>query len=66
MYYTIAARRVVIDDENLGPIVSIVSILLLVLVLLAVLTRLCTRYFLRRQFTLEDGLVFLAAVGKLL
>ena len=55
-------RRVVISDDNLGPVVSIVSIFLLISVLLTVLTRLSTRYFLRRQLSLEDGLVFLAAV----
>ena len=55
-------RRVVISDDNLGPVVSIVSIFLLILVLLTVLTRLSTRYFLRKQLSLEDGLVFLAAV----
>ncbi|KUJ13412.1 uncharacterized protein LY89DRAFT_158151 [Mollisia scopiformis] len=55
-------RRVVITDENLGPIVSIVSILLLISVVLIVLSRLCTRYFLRRQLSLEDGLVFAAAI----
>ena len=56
-------RRVVINDENQGPIVSIVSILLLISVLFTVLTRLSFRYFRRRRLTLEDGLVFLAAVG---
>ncbi|MCJ1328302.1 hypothetical protein MMC10_004978 [Thelotrema lepadinum] len=56
------SRRVVISDDNLGPVVSIVSILSLILVVLAVLTRLSARHFLRRQLTLEDGLVFLAAV----
>lgn len=56
-------RRVEINDENLGPVVSIVSIFLLILVILAVLTRLTTRFFLRRKLALEDGLVFLAAVS---
>ncbi|CAG8958012.1 hypothetical protein HYFRA_00000355 [Hymenoscyphus fraxineus] len=54
-------RRVVITDENLGPVVSIVSIELLILVIITVFARLCIRYFPRRQLSLEDGLIVVAA-----
>lgn len=56
-------RRVVITDENLGPVVSIVSIELLILVIITVFARLCIRYFPRRQLSPEDGIIVAAAVS---
>ncbi|MCJ1384419.1 hypothetical protein MMC17_007535 [Xylographa soralifera] len=50
-------RHVVISAKNLGPIVSIVTILLLILVILSIGTRFATKAIFRRKLGVEDALV---------
>ncbi|MCJ1402005.1 hypothetical protein MMC11_005224 [Xylographa trunciseda] len=50
-------RQVVISAENLGPIVSIVTIFLLILVILSIGTRFATKAIFRRKLGVEDALV---------
>ncbi|MCJ1319622.1 hypothetical protein MMC15_004958 [Xylographa vitiligo] len=55
-------RQVVISAENLGPIVSIVTIFLLILVILSIGTRFATKAIFRRKLGVEDALVLSALV----
>ncbi|MCJ1388132.1 hypothetical protein MMC18_000977 [Xylographa bjoerkii] len=51
------SRQVVISAENLGPIVSIVTIFLFILLLLSIGTRFATKALFRRKLGVEDGLI---------